>query len=78
MSDPTPEQILIRDRLLGWGMAFTPVFPGLDLGRDIRLEKTARGTDFAVVRSLDNLAQDRGGKEGPKKSWWPFQGKPEA
>lgn len=58
MPDPSPELALIRDRLLGWGIAFTPAFPGLDLVRDIRLETTARGTDFAVVRSLDNLAQD--------------------
>lgn len=41
-------------RLLGWGMACAPLYPGVDLAQDIALT----GGDFQLVSGLDNLAQD--------------------
>jgi hypothetical protein len=58
MSNIEATQDLLRARLLGWGLAFTPVFPGMDLSRDLVLETTVRGRDLALVRSFDNLSQD--------------------
>jgi hypothetical protein len=48
---------LLRARLLGWGLEFTPIFPGMDLARDLTLARSATGLDLALVRSFDNLSQ---------------------
>lgn len=58
MTDPNRNLELLRERLLGWGVALKPVFPGMDMGRDIVFTSSARGRDLAVVRSMDNLSQD--------------------
>jgi hypothetical protein len=41
-------------RLLGWGVACQPIYPGVDLGRDISLA----GGDLATVSGFVNLSQD--------------------
>jgi phage baseplate assembly protein W len=51
------ERVARQDRLLGWGLAFEPVLPGLDLARDVVLRAGPGGRDLAVVRGLDNLTQ---------------------
>jgi hypothetical protein len=51
------ERAARQDRLLGWGLAFEPVLPGLDLARDVVLRAGPNGRDLAVVRGLDNLTQ---------------------
>ena len=58
MADPNRNLDLLRERLLGWGVALKPVFPGMDLGRDIVFASYASGRDLAVVRSMANLSQD--------------------
>ena len=45
---------LIETRLLGWGVAAAPLFPGEHLGQDVEF---ADG-DLAVVSGIDNLSQD--------------------
>lgn len=45
---------LIRNKLLGWGAACAPIYPGLDIGQDLVFE----GGDLAVVKGLSNLGQD--------------------
>lgn len=49
---------LARDRLLGRGPAFAPIWPGVDHARDVVLTTGPRGRDLAVVRGHDALAQD--------------------
>jgi len=46
-------------RLLGRGLAFEPVHPGLDLTRDLRLTRSAETglTDLATVSGQENLPQ---------------------
>jgi phage baseplate assembly protein W len=51
------DQSLLRERVLGWGLACEPILPGVDLGRDIRLEAAPGGVDFALVHQMDNLGQ---------------------
>lgn len=58
MADPERERALLRDRLLGWGLAAEPIYPGLDVTRDLTLVNGPDGTDFARVRAIDCLAQD--------------------
>jgi hypothetical protein len=45
---------LIRTRLLGWGVAAVPMFPGEHLGHDVEFSEG----DLAVVSGTDNLSQD--------------------
>lgn len=52
--DPLTTQ---RERALGWSLAFEPIAPGIDLGRDLRLVAGVNGLDLARVSSLDNLSQ---------------------
>jgi hypothetical protein len=47
---------MTQRRILGWGLACPPIFPGADLGRDLVLGSGP--TDAAVVEGFDNLAQD--------------------
>lgn len=58
MADPERERALLRDRLLGWGLAADPIYPGLDVGRDLVLTGGPNGTDFGRVRGIDCLSQD--------------------
>jgi phage baseplate assembly protein W len=51
------DQGLLRERVLGWGLACEPVLPGVDLGRDIRIASGPDGADVALVRQMDNFAQ---------------------
>jgi phage baseplate assembly protein W len=51
------ERLARQQRLLGWGLAFEPVLPGLDLARDVSFAAGPNGRDLAVVRGVDNLAQ---------------------
>jgi phage baseplate assembly protein W len=51
------ERLARQQRLLGWGLAFEPVLPGLDLARDVAFTAGPNGRDLAVVRGLDNLTQ---------------------
>jgi phage baseplate assembly protein W len=55
--DVEHERALLRRRVLGWGLACEPVFPGADLGRDLRLERGPNGLDFARLEGTDNLNQ---------------------
>ncbi|AIE86498.1 hypothetical protein [Fimbriimonas ginsengisoli] len=52
LDDATQE--LVRNKLLGWGAACAPVYPGMDIGQDIVF---ADG-DLAIVKGLSNLGQD--------------------
>ena len=45
---------LIRNKLLGWGAACLPIYPGLDIGQDIEFQ----GGDLATVTGVANLGQD--------------------
>lgn len=47
----------LRRRILGWGLACDPIYPGLDLGRDLYMTVGANGRDFARVEAMDNLSQ---------------------
>jgi hypothetical protein len=47
-------QTLVRNKLLGWGAACLPVYPGMDIGQDLAFE----GGDLATVTGVENLAQD--------------------
>ncbi len=49
--DVTRDQL--RRRLLGWSIACEPIFPGLDVGRDLVLA----GGDLARDESIDALGQ---------------------
>jgi phage baseplate assembly protein W len=52
------ERDLVRRRLLGWSVACEPIFPGVDLGRDLVLAPDAEGRlDFGQVESVDALSQ---------------------
>ncbi|MGV9818740.1 hypothetical protein [Nocardia xishanensis] len=59
MSSPqTDSERLARQRILGWGWRCDPIFPGVDLGRDLRLRSGPAGVDLDVVVGVDCLAQD--------------------
>jgi hypothetical protein len=45
---------LIRNKLLNWGVATKPIYPGIDIGRDIEFA----GGDLDIVEGLDCLGQD--------------------
>lgn len=47
----------LRRRILGWGLACDPIYPGLDLGRDLEMTVGENGRDFARVEAIDNLSQ---------------------
>jgi phage baseplate assembly protein W len=47
----------LRRQLLGWGLACNPVYPGLDLGRDLEMTVGANGRDFTRIEAMDNLSQ---------------------
>jgi hypothetical protein len=49
---------LARRRTLGWGLRCELVFPGTDLGRDLRLRRGPHGVDLATVEGIDCLTQD--------------------
>ena len=57
MDQAERERLARQDRLLGWGLAFEPTFPGLDVARDLAFADGPGGRDLALVRGLDNLAQ---------------------
>ncbi|ESA32882.1 hypothetical protein N836_24145 [Leptolyngbya sp. Heron Island J] len=58
MINQDSEKILLQRRLLGWGLACKEINPSLDVGRDLKLETSATGLDFARVTGLDILNQD--------------------
>lgn len=58
MINPAREQEILRRRLLSWGLECEQIFPGVDLGRDLKLTQGSDGLDFARVESLENLHQD--------------------
>jgi len=47
----------LRRRILGWGLACYPIYPGLDIGRDLKMTVGPNGKDFARVEAMDNLSQ---------------------
>jgi phage baseplate assembly protein W len=48
----------LRRRILGWGLACDPIYPGLDLGQDLKMTVDTNGRrDFARVEAMDNLSQ---------------------
>jgi phage baseplate assembly protein W len=58
MGAAAAERDLVRRRLLGWSVACEPIFPGVDLGRDLVLRAAADGkVDLARVESVDALSQ---------------------
>ncbi|HET8922547.1 MAG TPA: hypothetical protein VFN26_06075 [Candidatus Acidoferrum sp.] len=58
MPNPDRDKQLLQQRLLGWSLACEPTLPGVDLGRDLRLELGPTGRDFARVSAMDNLGQN--------------------
>jgi hypothetical protein len=59
MTDPTPDQEVLRRRLLGWGLSCPQITPRDDLGRDLVLSTNPDGTiDLGQVEKAKNLAQD--------------------
>lgn len=57
MADREQERELLRQRLLGTGLACALIAPGLDLGRDLELVAGPNGRDLARVTGMDNLGQ---------------------
>lgn len=47
----------LRRRILGWGLACNPIYPSLDIGRDLEMTVGANGRDFVRVEAMDNLGQ---------------------
>jgi hypothetical protein len=58
MADPERDRALLRNSLLGWGLAAAPTLPNVDIGRDIALVDGPNGRDLARVVGMDNLVQD--------------------
>ncbi|HKE86172.1 MAG TPA: hypothetical protein VKB50_20570 [Vicinamibacterales bacterium] len=56
MTDPEREREIFRRRLLGQGLACTPI-PASGLGRDLEFVSGPQGVDFARVVGIDNLGQ---------------------
>src|SRR5687768_11418752 len=56
MIDPEREREIVRRRLLGQGLACTPV-TSFDVGRDLELVPGPHGLDLARVSGIDNLGQ---------------------
>ena len=54
--DTERDRRALRRRALGWGIATAPIFPGVDLGRDLVLARGPGGLDFARVEGEENLA----------------------
>ncbi|MDA0160862.1 hypothetical protein OM076_11350 [Solirubrobacter ginsenosidimutans] len=52
------DRTLAQERALGFTPALEPIFPGLDLARDLVLERGSGGRDLKLVRGVDALAQD--------------------
>lgn len=58
MAEQEVEREQVRRRLLGWSVACEPVFPGVDLGRDLVLAGgNGEPLDLARVGSIDALGQ---------------------
>lgn len=57
MDQTESDRIARRERQLGWGLAFPPTMPGIDLARDIEFTTTENGRDLDLVRGMDNLGQ---------------------
>ncbi|MGW3352662.1 hypothetical protein ACWDA3_56030 [Nonomuraea rubra] len=53
MNGHLAEEDGLRRALLGWGVAAEPIAPGLELGRDLRLQKG----DLVTVEGTANLVQ---------------------
>jgi phage baseplate assembly protein W len=47
----------LRRRILGWGLACDPIYPGLDLGQDLKMTVSPNRKDFACVEAINNLSQ---------------------
>jgi hypothetical protein len=58
MADQDQTRTLLRNRLLGWGLAAAPTQPNVDIGRDIALVDGPNGRDLARVVGMDALVQD--------------------
>jgi hypothetical protein len=58
MADRERERTLLRNSLLGWGLAAQPTQPNVDIGRDIELVDGPNGRDLARVIGMDSLVQD--------------------
>ena len=56
----TDDASVARRRTLGWGLRCDPIYPGVDLGRDLRLRPGPGGLDLDTVEGLDCLTQDLG------------------
>ncbi|MFI7608160.1 hypothetical protein ACIBTV_23860 [Micromonospora sp. NPDC049366] len=52
------ERAAAQRRYLGWGLAFDPTLPGLDVARDITFEDGPDGRVLALVSGTGNVAQD--------------------
>jgi hypothetical protein len=57
MIDVERERELLRNRLLGRGLACPLTEPGLDVGRDLVLARGPSGVDLQQVRGIENLGQ---------------------
>ncbi|WP_435205775.1 hypothetical protein [Micromonospora sp. bgisy143] len=51
------ERQAAQRRYLGWGLAFEPTMPGVDLARDIVFDDGPNGRTLALVEGTGNVAQ---------------------
>lgn len=51
------EKEILRIKALGWAPACEEIMPGVDLGRDLRLEAGRGGLDLARVEGMEALGQ---------------------
>ncbi|MEH0929056.1 hypothetical protein [Micromonospora sp. CPCC 205558] len=51
------ERQAAQRRYLGWGLAFEPTMPGVDLARDVVFDDGPNGRVLALVAGTDNVAQ---------------------
>ncbi|MBQ0901076.1 hypothetical protein [Micromonospora sp. U21] len=51
------ERQAAQRRYLGWGLAFEPTMPGLDLARDVVFDDGPNGRVLALVAGTENVAQ---------------------
>jgi phage baseplate assembly protein W len=57
MADPDLDRRAVRDRALGTGLQCDLITPGIDVGRDLVLTRTAGNLDLQRVQGTDNLGQ---------------------
>ena len=57
MIDENPDKMLLQRKGFGWGLKCAEVAPGVDIGRDVVLNRGLSGVDLERVEGMANLAQ---------------------